>query len=285
MAQGSVVVTGASTGIGRACARHLRSLGFDVFAGVRKQADSDSVAADDLTPLIVDVTDADSIAAAAKTVSQAVGDAGLAGLVNNAGMPAAGPIEFLQIEDLRRVLEVNVVGQVAVTQAFLPMVRKATGRVIFIGSVGGRRAAPFLGPYSASKFAIEAITQSLRRELRRWGIEVAVIEPGSVATPIWDKGSATADETLQKLSPEARARQEELYGEAIEALRETVRKTARRAIPPEKVAQKVAHALTARHPKTRYLVGADARAQVAMGTVLPDRLADRVVDRAMGLNR
>ncbi len=278
----SVVITGASTGIGRACALRLDRMGWRVFAGVRNADHGAALRAEAssrLTPIIIDVTDGGSISAAAELVAAAVGDAGLAGLVNNAGISVPGPLEFVPIEDLREQLEVNVVGQVAVTQAFLPMLRQRTGRVVFMGSISGKMATPFLGPYAASKFAIEAIADALRMELRPWGIEVAVVEPGSIATPIWEKGQAQADALEARLS----ARAHELYDPAVAAVRKAAREAEQRGIPADHVARVVARALTVRKPKTRYVVGGDARLQALLAAIAPDRLRDRLVSRFMGL--
>jgi NAD(P)-dependent dehydrogenase (short-subunit alcohol dehydrogenase family) len=275
MASRAVLISGASTGIGRATAVRLAGAGWDVFAGVRKAEDGEAVrgeSPDRIQPVILDVTDAATIEAAAATVREAVGDRGLAGLVNNAGITVQGPLEFLRIEDLRRQLEVNVVGQVAVTQAVMPDIRKATGRIVNMSSVGGRVAHPFLGPYNASKFAIEAITDSMRKELRPWGIHVIVVEPGSMATEIWDKGARGVQEQRDRLGERGR----EFYGEVLEKFREVAVKTGERGKPPDAVAKVVEKALTAKRPRTRYLVGPDAMAQVALSTVLPDRAFDAV---------
>jgi NAD(P)-dependent dehydrogenase (short-subunit alcohol dehydrogenase family) len=212
--KGAVLVTGASTGIGRASALRLDQLGFQVFAGVRKDADGKALkqkAKGDFTPILLDVTDDASIAAAAKTVSKAVGNRGLAGLVNNAGIVVPGPLEFLPLGDLRSQIEVNVIGQVAVTQAFLPMLRKGRGRIVNIGSIGGRMATPFMGAYNASKFALEALTDSLRMELKPWEISVSIIEPGNIDTRIWEKGQDAADVLLEKLPKEGH----DLYDPAL----------------------------------------------------------------------
>jgi len=278
----NVVITGASTGIGRACALRLDRMGWRVFAGVRNAdagATLTKAVSDRLTPVIIDVTDAASIAAAAELVAAAVGDRGLAGLVNNAGISVAGPLEFLPVDDLRQQLEVNVVGQVAVTQAFLPMIRQGTGRVVFMGSISGKLATPFLGPYAASKFAIEAIADALRIELHPWAIEVALVEPGSIATPIWGKGQARADALEAALSTRAH----ELYDPAIAAVRRTATEAEQRGIPADRVARVVARALTAKKPRTRYVVGRDARVQGLLARFAPDRLRDRLVSRLMGL--
>ena len=280
--RGGVVVTGASTGIGRACALHLDSLGFQVFAGVRKREDGERLAgeaSERLEPVTLDVTDTDSIAAAAERVSEASADRGLAGLVNNAGITVSAPLEFVPLDDFRHQLDVNVVGQIAVTQAFLAMLREARGRVVFMGSIGGRMALPLLSPYHASKFALEAIADSLRQELRPWGIAVSIVEPGSIATPIWDKGASSADAVIEKMPAEARR----LYGKPVEAMRKTAKETGERGLPPEKVAAVVGRALTARRPRTRYLVGRDAKAQLVLSRLLPDRMVDRLVARQLGV--
>jgi NAD(P)-dependent dehydrogenase (short-subunit alcohol dehydrogenase family) len=276
----SALVTGASTGIGRATALRLDRDGWRVFAGVRREKDAASLRAegsDRLAPVTLDVTDAAQVAAAAGLVGDAVGEGGLDGLVNNAGIAVLGPLETIPIDDFRRQIEVNLTGQVAVTQAMLPLVRRASGRVVFVSSIGGRMALPFGAPYHAAKFGVEAVADCLRQELAPWKIDVAVIEPGSIDTPIWERGEQIADEVATR----APAAQEELYGATIERFRAAVRRTADRGIAPEKVARAVAHALTARRPRTRYLVGADAHGQALAGRLLPDRAFDWVIARAM----
>jgi NAD(P)-dependent dehydrogenase (short-subunit alcohol dehydrogenase family) len=279
----AVVVTGASTGIGEACALRLDAMGFRVFAGVRREQDADRLrakASSRLTPVMIDVTDAASVAAAAELVGREAAGR-LAGLVNNAGISVAGPMEFVPLDELRRQLEVNVIGQVAVTQAFMPLLRRGRGRIVNIGSVSGRLATPFLGPYSASKFAMEAISDAERIELRPWGLHVAIVEPGSIATPIWEKGQAEADRLERLLPPQAHA----LYDAAIAAMRALARETAARGIPPDAVARVVAHALTSNRPRTRYLVGLDARVQALLAKALPDRLRDALLVRLLKLPR
>ncbi|PYV11785.1 MAG: short-chain dehydrogenase/reductase [Acidobacteria bacterium] len=277
-----VVITGTSTGIGAACALHLDKLGFCVFAGVRKDADGDALkqkSSGRLTPVCIDVTDAATIASAAKTVTAAVGEAGLTGLVNNAGIAVAGPLEFLPIDDVRQQLEVNVTGQLAVTQAFLPLLRLARGRIVNIGSANGRVAIPFVGLYSASKFAMEGLTDAMRMELKPWGIEVSIIEAGGIATPIWQKSTAAADEMIRNL-PE---RAHELYGAAIPAFRKAAAREAQKAISPDIVAQAVTHALVSKKPGTRYSVGRNASLQVIIARLLPDRFRDGLILRRLGL--
>lgn len=281
MAHGAVVVTGASTGIGNACALKLDAAGFRVFAGVRKDADAEALrkaASERLTPIRLDVTDATQIAQAAEQVRAAVGEEGLAGLVNNAGIGVGGPLEFVPIDELRRQFDVNVIGLVAVTQAFLALLRQGRGRIVNMGSVSGRVAMAFVGPYAASKHALEALSDSLRMELKPWGIHVALIEPGVIATPIWQK-SREAGDALRKAIPEEGL---QLYSQVIERFEEEIRKVERAGHPPEVVADAVHHALTAARPRTRYLVGKAARLQVCLSH-LPDRLRDALLLRAMGM--
>lgn len=284
MKDGAVVVSGASTGIGAACALHLDGLGFRVFAGVRKPGDGEALsrrASPRLVPLALDVTDPASIASATDAVARTVGPAGLYGLVNNAGIVVAGPLELLPPAELRRLFEVNVIGQVAVTQAFLPLLRRARGRIVNMSSISGRMATPLLGPYAASKFALEALTDALRLELQPWGITVSLVEPGAVATPIWEKSRVAGQELAKAVPPEGW----ELYATAIAAVQRAAAQAARGAIPAEVVARAVAHALTAEKPKTRYLVGRDARVRAAFAALLPDRLRDRLVTRLLRLPR
>jgi NAD(P)-dependent dehydrogenase (short-subunit alcohol dehydrogenase family) len=276
----SVLITGASTGIGRASALRMDAEGWRVFASVRKEEDAAGlrdVASERLVPLMLDVTDSEQVASVAGRLADAVGDHGLDGLVNNAGIAVMSPLETIPLEDLRRQLEVNLISQVAVTQAMLPLIRKARGRVVFLSSIGGRMALPFGAPYHASKYGIEAVVDCLRQELRPWKIDVVAIEPGSIDTPIWERGEEIADQLAER----APATQETLYGERIERFRGAVRRTAERGIAPEKVAGAVQHALGSRRPRTRYLVGADARGQALLSRLLPDRVMDRIVARVM----
>lgn len=280
--RGAVLVTGASTGIGRACTLRLDRLGFRVFAGVRRETDGRALkkkAKGSLSPVRFDITVDASISAARDAIEEAVGEEGLAGLVNNAGIAIPGPLEFLPLDDLRSQLEVNVIGQVAVTQAFLPLLRKGQGRIVNIGSIGGRMASPFLGAYNASKFAMEALTDALRMELKPWGIHVSIIEPGDIDTPLWQKGQGRADVLLGKMPPHGR----ELYDPAVEVVRQAAEKAAQDAIPPSAVAKAVVQALTAEKPKTRYVVGTNARIQAVVARVMPDGVKDWLVAREIGL--
>jgi NAD(P)-dependent dehydrogenase (short-subunit alcohol dehydrogenase family) len=278
VSKGFVLVTGTSSGIGEACARHLAGLGFNVFAGVRKQEDGERLAGDRIEPVTIDVTDGASVAAAAETIGAAAGSAGLSGLVNNAGIAVAGPLEFIDIAEFQQQLEVNVTGVLRTTQAMLPELRKARGRIVNISSIGGRVAVPLVGPYAASKFALEGMSDSLRRELRPWGMHVSLIEPGAVATPIWDKGVDQAVELERDAPPEVRER----YGEVIDAIRKQSEKNRTEGVPPQEVAEAVAHALTADKPKTRYLVGRDAKMRAPVAAILPDRAMDTAIARALG---
>ena len=280
----AVVITGASTGIGAACALHLDRLGFLVFAGVRKIQDGEALqgqGTDRLVPLLLDVTDESTINKAQVIVSEQLIDCGLFGLINNAGIAVVGPLEAVPISDLRRQLEINLIGQVAVTQTFLPLIRLARGRIVNMGSIAGRGAMPLMGPYSASKFALEAITDALRLEVRQWGIEVSIIEPGAIATPIWDKSGKSATDLEAATTPELRL----LYADVIAGVKKVVAEAAKRAITPDAVAQVVEQALTATRPKTRYLVGADAKFRALMIKLLPDRVSDRVLSWVLKLPR
>jgi NAD(P)-dependent dehydrogenase (short-subunit alcohol dehydrogenase family) len=277
VSRGSVVVTGASTGIGEATAEHLKAIGFDVLAGVRKDEDAGRLEEEGLRPVKLDVTDQGSIESAREEIEEATGGR-LAALVNNAGIAVAAPLEYVPVDRLREQLEVNLIGQVAVTQALLPFLRTAKGRIVNVSSIGGRIALPLAGPYAASKFALEAVTDSLRRELRHLGVEVVAVEPGGIKTPIWKKGNAVAEEMLENAPPEA----EGLYGKLIAAVRtETQKIETERGLPPSAVAEVIGTALTAGKPKTRYLVGRDAKLRDALNRRLPDRAMDALIGRAL----
>ncbi|HWC48614.1 MAG TPA: SDR family oxidoreductase [Solirubrobacterales bacterium] len=276
----TALVTGASTGIGRATARRLDGAGWKVFAGVRKEEDGDSLrneASDRLVPVILDVTDAEQIAAAVERIGREA-EGGLGGLVNNAGVAVPGPLETVPLEDLRHQLDVNLVAYVAVTQAMLPHIRRAEGRIVFLSSIGGRIAFPFGGPYHASKFATEAIGDVFRQELRPWGLKVSLIEPGSIDTPIWERGQRKAEDVEAKAP-----RTNLLYGAALDKFRKVIEDTAERGIPPEKVAKAISHALESSRPKARYLVGLDAKVQARLQPFIPTALFDRIVARQLNL--
>jgi len=269
----SVVVTGASSGIGRSCALRLASAGWRVFAGVRSSADGDVLrasASERLVPVRVDVTDLDSVDQLAQVVASAVGATGLQGLVNNAGVATGGVLEAVDLAEFRHVLEVNVTGQLAVTQRLIPLLRLGRGRIVMMSSISGRSALPIMGPYAASKHALEALTDSLRLELYPWGIHVSAVEPGTIATPIWAKALATAETLVARYSAETR----KLYGPLIDAMLSGLSKVG--GAPVELVSDAVVHALQSPRPKTRYVVGSDARSRVWLER-LPDRMRDRVL--------
>jgi NAD(P)-dependent dehydrogenase (short-subunit alcohol dehydrogenase family) len=277
----SVMITGASTGIGLAAAEHLAGKGWHVFAGVRKQADADRLKealGDQITPVMCDVTDEAQVKAAGAQVRDALGEQNLAGLVNNAGVAVAGPLLHLPIEDMQRQLEINVTGQLRATQAFAPLLgaeRGRTGkpgRIVNISSVAGFNATPLVTPYACSKFAIEAFTQGLRRELMMYGIDVVAINPGPIATPIWDKA--------EELDPEQYAQTD--YDGAVRKILGFMLDRGRKGLPPERVAKAIATALTASKPKLNTIVTPEPIGQFVMG-LLPQRFVDHMVARALGL--
>ena len=276
----AVLITGASSGIGETCALMLDARGYQVFAGVRRPGDADRLRArgsDRLCPVMLDVTDSTAIASALATVAGAVEARGLAGLVNNAGIAMGGPLEYLTSDEMRAQFEVNVFGLHAVTREFLPLVRRARGRIVHIGSISGRITAPFTGPYAASKHAVEALGDALRLELAPEGLHVAIVEPGQVRTPIWDKSRAAFATVAERIPEEGRAR----YGPRLKVLEWMVERAPRVASAPEAVAEAVIHALESDAPRTRYVVGRDARIRLALSRLLPDRLMDALVLRVM----
>ncbi len=276
--QHGVLISGASTGIGKACALELAARGVRVFAGVRRHEDGEALHAaggDHIVPLRLDVTDGVAIAAAVEAIAAANGERALSGLVNNAGIVVAGPLEFLPLDALRRSFEANVVGLLALTQACLPLVRAGRGRIVNMSSISGRFASPLLGPYAASKYAVEALSDALRRELAPWGIPVVLVEPGKVATPIWEKSAAATEALLEGLATDAHG----YYGADIERSKHRAQRAAQTGIPAQEVAAVVHAALTAARPRTRYLVGRDARIGALMARWLPDQVLDRYARR------
>lgn len=284
----TALITGASTGIGRATALRLARSGWTVLAGVRSDADGERLAGEatgaSLLPIALDVTDLEQIRLAAARVAELGGGTGgegspgrLDALVNNAGIGVGGPLELIHPDELRRQLDVNVLGQVYVMQALLPALRVAHGRIVFVSSVGGRVAMAFTAPYAASKHAIEALGDALRVELRTSHVQVALVEPGSVATPIWDKARGDAERVAipEQLQAE--------YGHVPAAIDKTLRSTAERGVPPEKVAETIERALTARRMRARYVVGTDARVMIALKRLLPDHVFDAFARRALGV--
>jgi NAD(P)-dependent dehydrogenase (short-subunit alcohol dehydrogenase family) len=274
-----VVVTGASTGIGQATARALAARGFHVLAGVRRQEDADQIAGESIEPVILDITDPAHVAALAEQVE--TDGRPLAALVNNAGIAVNSPVETIPMQEWRRQFEVNFFGHVAVTQALLPALLAAGGRVVNVSSIGGRVAGPTFGAYAASKFALEAMSDVLRREVGRLGVQVIVIEPGTVATPIWGKGRTTAQQLVSGMSPEQRAR----YRDLLTAVLERAQALENNGLAPADAARVIADAIEARKPRTRYLVGRDAKVMARIADVLPDRRVDRLLARPLGLRR
>lgn len=253
-----------------------------MFAGVRKPEDGDRLkrqSVDRLTPVVVDVTDPESVAAAGETVAAAVGEAGLFGLINNAGIVVAGAMEAIPIEQVRRQFEVNFFGQLSMVQAFLPLLRLARGRLVNMSSVSGRAVVPLLGPYAASKYALEAVSDALRLELRSCGVFVSLIEPGVVETPIWDKSKSAAKRMVDDWSEVMRAR----YSPLVDAIESATTKSRRHAVSPEHVATIVARALAARRPRARYVVGRDAWLMLRLMKPLPDGLKDWLMVRFLGI--
>ena len=280
-ARKSVVVTGVSTGIGWAVAKVLTQRGFHVFGSVRKAADGEKLVAafgDAVTPLVFDVTDQAAVREAAAQVEAVLGGATLAGLVNNAGIAVAGPLLHLPVDEFRKQLDVNLTGVVIATQAFAPLVGargtgpKDPGRIVNIGSVGGRNANPFMAPYCTTKFGLEGMSESLRRELLPFGVDVVVVAPGAVATPIWDK----ADET------DTAAYANTIYAPALDRLRTYMLSIGKSGLPAERIGEVVHTALTAAKPKVRYTVTPQPM-QLLMANLLPKRTLDRIVGKRLGL--
>jgi NAD(P)-dependent dehydrogenase (short-subunit alcohol dehydrogenase family) len=268
MSRGVVFITGASTGIGHATALRLATAGYDVIPGLRREEPlPDPVK----PPVLIDLADPDTIAPACKEVLERA-DGKLTGLINNAGVNVNGAFEALPLDEWRSQFEVNLFGHIAVTLELLPELLKNQGRIITTGSIGGRMSFPFLGPYSASKFAVRGWMDSLRMELAPHGVKVSLIEPGAIATPMWDKGNAAADERIESFSPEIAAR----YGPQMDSVRKAARMSERHAIPADKCAKVIERAMTARRPKGRYLVGTDAHLQAGVA-MAPTRVSDAAI--------
>jgi NAD(P)-dependent dehydrogenase (short-subunit alcohol dehydrogenase family) len=268
-----IVVTGTSSGIGRATALRLAAAGHHVYAGVRRPTDAPPPTSADLgeiTPLPLDVADPVQVTAAADTVAGHTGNAGLDGLVNNAGIGVFGPLELISVEQFRRLLEVNVTGQLAVTQALLPLLRRARGRIIMIGSIGARFTPPFVGPLAASKSALATIGEALRQELAPWDIRVVVVEPASVRTEAVGKLERDARQLMDRATPTGRV----LYQDAFRRLVATFAAQHEQGSPPEVVAEAVAHALTTPQPRARYLVGKNSRRMAILAATLPTPVLD-----------
>jgi NAD(P)-dependent dehydrogenase (short-subunit alcohol dehydrogenase family) len=278
-ASGAVLITGAAGGIGAATARRLNALGFQVFAGVRRSSDGERLQRDispRIIPVLLDITDPTSVARAVETVTGVVGGAGLAGLVNNAGIIVEGPVELIPIEEVHKQFEVNVIGQIAVTQAFLPLLRKARGRIVNVGAPTGQVTVPYLGILSASKAALESVTDALRSELRPWKISVSIIEPGAMQTEIFKKSAASAQRVRQQLPEELL----QLYASALAAIEKALAN--QHLDTPDVAVTAIIHALTSHSPRTRYLAGRGT-GMIVFLRLLPDRLRDSLLLRAFGL--
>jgi NAD(P)-dependent dehydrogenase (short-subunit alcohol dehydrogenase family) len=276
----SVVVTGVSTGIGWGCVKVLIASGFRVFGSVRKPADADRLTNEfgaNFTPLMFDVTDAAAVAAGAKQAEAALGGETLFGLVNNAGIAVPGPLLYLKIENFERQIAVNLTGPLIVTQAFAPLLGmnrsrgQEPGRIVMISSAGGKNGPPFLGSYSASKFGLEGMSESLRRELMMFGIDVIIVAPGAVSTPIWDRANAVDAQFAD--TP---------YAPALEKMKRFMASTGRKGLPPEKLGEAVKRALTVPKPRTRYSLGPN-QIQDLIANALPKRTLDTMIARRLGL--
>lgn len=278
----SVLVTGSSSGIGRATVLHLDAAGFRVFAGVRQDADGLELkdhASEHFRPVKLDVIDGESIERAAGEVREALDGDSLGAVVNNAGITTTWPLEFVDLNAMRHQFEVNVFGVAAVTRAFLPMLARPGGRIVNVSSGAGKIVTPLIGPYCASKFALEALSDALRVELRGQGIRVSVIEPGFIETPMHEKNEQSIKAMLDALPPEGQER----YGASIQRLRKANERFTKTATPPEEVAKSIHKALSANRPRARYAVTREAKLLAAIGPFLSDRMRDRIFGRITGL--
>jgi NAD(P)-dependent dehydrogenase (short-subunit alcohol dehydrogenase family) len=268
-----IVVTGASTGIGAATARELALRGFHVLAGVRRDVDAEALRTDGIEPHILDITVEADVVAIADRVARDPAHRPLRALINNAGIPINAPVETLPLAEWRRLFEVNLFGHVAMTQALLPALLRSMGTVVNISSVGGKVAMSTYGPYAASKFALEAVSDSLRREVAEFGVKVVVIEPGAVKTEMAERGIATVDRLNAGMTPAQLQR----YGDLIAAVSAQARSFTKAGVSAEHAAKVVAQAATASRPGTRYTIGRDAAVLVRLARVVPDRFLDRIV--------
>jgi short-subunit dehydrogenase len=278
MGNNAVLVTGASTGIGNAVSLLLAQNGYTVYSGVRKERDREQLATahERIRPVILDVTVPADIARSMLTIRES-GDT-LVGLVNNAGIAVAGPLEYLPLETLRHQFEVNTFAPIAVAQAALPQLRESRGRIVTIGSIAGRMSAPFVGPYSASKAALASLMDSLRQELARFGVAVSLLEFASVKTPIWEKGRSRKDELAASMPQQA----QEHYGDVTDLLVQQTLREEREGMEPQAIAHVVLAALRAPKPRERYLIGTKARIQSVVA-ILPPSTRDKLVKRVMRL--
>jgi NAD(P)-dependent dehydrogenase (short-subunit alcohol dehydrogenase family) len=281
--KGAVMITGTSTGIGKATALHLDRHGYWVFATVRKPEDAARLcdeATERLTPLIMDVTDPEGIQRASEKVERAVGERGLAGLVNNAGIGIGGPLECIPLEQMRRLYEVLLFGQLAVTQAFLPMLRRARGRIVNISSTATLINLPFHGPYTSAKMALNGLTNALRLELKPHGVQVCLMICGSVQTPIWEKGGQISRQIAREYSPQAL----ELYGARYRRIGEFFGSIGKTGVPPETAARQITRALTTKRPRNTYFIGPDAHLLNLLDKLFYGKLRDRMILRIAGLS-
>ena len=281
--RGAVLVTGTSTGIGEATALHLDRLGFTVFATVRTDRDGDmlsSKGSERLHPILMDVTDGGTIALAKEQVTRVVGDLGLVGLVNNAGFGFTSPLEFVPLDELRRLFEVNVFGLLAVTQSFLPLLRQAHGRIVNISSAATFFIAPFHGTYAASKWSVNALSKALRLELRPLGVQVSLIVCGKIKTPMWEKAGSLSKRITQPFPSVAWT----LYGSQYNRLRDYFSRMEHAGITPEKVSRTISHVLTVRRVKSTYFVGPDAWVFAIADKLLYGALREWVIRHNIGLN-
>jgi len=271
------VVTGASSGIGAATARDLARRGFHVLAGVRRDPDADAIRGPGIEPLIIDITNPDHIQALAARVHKDPQGRAVRALVNNAAIGVNAPVEAYAIDEWRRLFEVNLFGHIAVTQALLPALIRSKGRVVNISSVGGKIAMATYGPYAGTKFALEAVSDSLRRELAPRGVQVVVIEPGAVRTEMAGRAIAAADELASTMTPEQSRR----YGGLMHAITAQSASFTKSGVPAEAAAKVIAKAATARKPRTRYTIGREAALLTRLARILPDRTLDRVLTAAL----
>ncbi|MBQ75210.1 MAG: short-chain dehydrogenase/reductase [Gammaproteobacteria bacterium] len=279
----SILITGCSTGLGRATALLFSNKGYQVFAGVRNDKDAqaltESDSAGNIQPLLLDITDGEQLGAAVERLENQLADTGLDALVNNAGIAKFIPLEFANPDDIRHMFEVNTMGPLLLSQSLLPLLRKAKGRIVIVGSIAGKVAFRFNGPYSISKFALEGFTDVLRRELSPFGIRVCLLEPGAIATPMMDKVEAESEEVISNLPREGKT----YYESAIRDYMSSIPFSKDYAATPEQAAKVVAHAVESRRPKPRYLVTPDAKALVFLSWVLPDRIFDALLNKLSDL--
>ena len=266
-------MTGASTGMGAATARELARRGFYVLAGVRRDSDADALRTANIEPVLLDITRPEQVQALADRISADPDRRPLRALINNAGIGVIAPVEALPIAEWRRQFEVNLFGHVAVTQALMPALLASSGRVVNISSLGGKVALPAYGAYAGTKFALEAVSDALRREVAPLGVQVVIVEPGGVRTEMNARGAATARDVAAGMS----GGQSDRYGQLVQAMIAHSAAFTRRGLPAEKAALVIAEATTARHPRTRYTIGRDAALLTRLARIVPDRLLDRIL--------